>query len=84
MKCYQGKEYWTLAADQEEIQNILLRKDLKPKAKPIIDENAGAATYITLPCANYVVTEIESADALDKAKQDLINRMLTFDYENQL
>ena len=56
----------------------------KPKAKPIIDENAGAATYITLPCANYVVTEIESADALDKAKQDLINRMLTFDYENQL
>ena len=56
----------------------------KPKAKPIIDEKAGAATYITLPCANYVVTEIESPDALDKAKQDLINRMLTFDYENQL
>ena len=56
----------------------------KPKAKPIIDEKAGAATYITQPCANYVVTEIESPDALDKAKQDLINRMLTFDYENQL
>lgn len=58
--------------------------DSKPKAKPIIDEHAGAATYVTLPCASYIVTETESADALDKAKQDLINRMLTFDYENQL
>lgn len=56
----------------------------KPKAKPVIDENAGANTYITLPCANYVVTESESADAIEKAKQDLINRMLDFDYENQL
>lgn len=58
--------------------------DSKPKAKPIIDEHAGAATYVTLPCASYIVTEIESADALEKAKQDLVNRMLTFDYENQL
>lgn len=58
--------------------------ETKPKAKPVINEHAGAATYITLPCASYIVTETESADALEKAKQDLINRMLTFDYENQL
>lgn len=58
--------------------------DSKPKAKPIIDEHAGAATYVTLPCASYIVTETESADALEKAKQDLVNRMLAFDYENQL
>lgn len=58
--------------------------DSKPKAKPIIDEHVGAATYVTLPCASYIVTETESADALEKAKQDLVNRMLTFDYENQL
>lgn len=56
----------------------------KPKAKPIIDEHAGADTFVTLPCANYVVTEDESADALEKAKQDLISRMNAFDYENQL
>lgn len=31
--------------------------DSKPKAKPIIDEHAGAATYVTLPCASYIVTE---------------------------
>lgn len=56
----------------------------KPKAKPIVDENAGAKTFVTLPCASYVVTETESADALAKAKQELVDRMMTFDYENQI
>ncbi len=56
----------------------------KPKAKPIVDESAGADLFITLPCANYIVTETESADALKKAEEKLINLMSTFDYENQL
>lgn len=56
----------------------------KPKARPIIDENAGAKTFIALPCANYIVTETESADALVWARQELIDRMMAFDYENQL
>lgn len=56
----------------------------KPKAKPIVDENAGAKTFVTLPCASYVVTETESADALAKAKQELVDRMMAFDYENQI
>lgn len=56
----------------------------KQKAKPIIDENAGAKTFIALPCANYIVTETESADALVLARQELIDRMMAFDYENQL
>lgn len=56
----------------------------KLKARPIIDENAGAKTFIALPCANYIVTETESADALVRARQELIDRMMAFDYENQL
>ena len=56
----------------------------KPKAKPIVDEKAGADTFVTLPCASYMVTESECADALDKAKQELIKLMSDFDYENQL
>lgn len=56
----------------------------RQKAKPIIDEHAGAKTFITLPCSSYVVTEDESADALEQAKQELIDRMTAFDYENQL
>jgi len=56
----------------------------KPKAKPIVDESAGADLFITLPCANYIVTETESADALKKAEEKLISLMTAFDYENQL
>ena len=56
----------------------------KPKARPIIDENAGAKTFIALPCANYIVTETESADALVRARKELIDRLMAFDYEDQL
>ncbi len=56
----------------------------KPKAKPIVDEHTGADVFIMLPCASYIVTEDESADALEKAKQELIGRLSAFDYENQL
>ncbi len=56
----------------------------KPKAKPIVDETAGANVFVTLPCANYIVTESESAEALQKAEDKLIEMMRNFDYENQL
>jgi hypothetical protein len=56
----------------------------KPKAKPIIDETAGADIYVTLPCSSYIVTVNESADAIDQAEQKLIDLMTAFDYENQL
>lgn len=54
------------------------------KARPIVDETAGAEVFITLPCANYIVTEAESADALERAEQRLIELMMAFDYENQI
>ena len=55
----------------------------KPKAKPIVDETAGANLFVTLPCSSYIVTENESADALQKAEAKLIEMMMAFDYENQ-
>ena len=66
------------------IRAKLIEDGERPKAKPIIDETAGADVFVTLPCSNYVVTVNESADALDKAEQELINRMISFDYENQI
>lgn len=54
----------------------------KPKAKPIVDENAGAELYVTLPCASYIITESESAEALDNAKKSLMDKMMAFDYEH--
>lgn len=56
----------------------------KPKAKPIVEKVNGSDLYITLPCANYIITETESANALEEAKQNLIERMNAFDYENQM
>ncbi|PKP53182.1 MAG: CRISPR-associated protein Cas7 [Bacteroidetes bacterium HGW-Bacteroidetes-1] len=66
------------------IRAKLIEDGEKPKAKPIIDETAGADVFVTLPCSNYVVTVNESADALDKAEQKLIELMMAFDYENQI
>ncbi|MET6998394.1 hypothetical protein [Chitinophaga defluvii] len=56
----------------------------RPSAKPIVDESAGTDLYITLPCSSYIVTNNESADALDKATEKLIDMMQSFDYENQI
>ncbi len=66
------------------IRAKLIEDGEKPKAKPIIDETAGADIFVTLPCSNYVVTVNESADALEKAEQKLIDLMMAFDYEHQL
>ena len=71
----------TLAAA---IRAKLIDDGEKPKAKPIVDETAGADLFVALPCSNYIVTENESADALQKAEAKLVGLMNAFDYENQL
>ncbi len=55
------------------------------KAIPIVEEEIpGVKTYVTLSAAGYLLTQKESADALEKAEQKLIDLMMAFDYENQL
>lgn len=52
---------------------------------PIVDENLkGVETFITLQAGGYILTKGESADALEKAEQKLIDLMMSFDYENQV
>jgi len=65
------------------IRAKLIEDGERPKARPIVDETAGADVFVTLPCASYIVTENESADALDAAEQKLVQMMRDFDYENQ-
>lgn len=56
----------------------------RPRAVPKIDETVKADLFIT-PIANgYITGSIGSADALEQAEQTLIDKMLAFDYENQL
>lgn len=54
------------------------------KAQPIIDESLkNVDPFITLQAGGYIQTKGETADALDRAKQKLIDLMTAFDYENQ-
>ena len=71
----------TLAAA---IRAKLVESGDNPRVNPIVDENAGADLYVTLPCSGYIVTECERADALLKAEEKLIEMMSSFDYENQM
>lgn len=62
-----------------------LKEEEENKAEPIIEEELnGVDSFVTLSASGYIRTKKESADALDKAEQALIDQMLAFDYEKQL
>lgn len=65
------------------IRTKMIDEGERPKAKPIVDENTGADVFITLPCAGYISTEAERANALKLAEERLIQIMKEFDYEHQ-
>lgn len=55
------------------------------KADPIVDENLkGVETFITLQAGGFIQTKGETADALERAENRLIEILNSFDYENQL
>ncbi|MFT3740391.1 MAG: hypothetical protein QM786_16715 [Breznakibacter sp.] len=62
-----------------------LREDSERlQAVPKIDETVKADLFVTPIASSYIVGSVGSADALDKAKQKLIDIMLEFPYENQM
>ncbi|MCT4603449.1 MAG: hypothetical protein N4A59_11180, partial [Marinifilum sp.] len=62
-----------------------LKEEEENKAEPIIEEEmAGVESYVTLAAGGYIRTKKETANALEKAEKVLINKMMAFDYENQL
>jgi hypothetical protein len=62
-----------------------LKEEEDNKAEPIVEEELdGVESYVTLSAGGYVRTKKESAEALDKAEQSLIEKMSTFKYESQL
>lgn len=55
------------------------------KADPIIDESlSNVETFISLQAGGYIHTKGETADALERAEQTLVDKILAFDYENQV
>jgi hypothetical protein len=62
-----------------------LRDDTeRPQASPRIDEQAKADIFVTPVASSFITGAIGSVDALDKAKQKLIEMMSAFDYEKQV
>ncbi len=55
-----------------------------PRAVPRIDHSAKVNLYLTPTISASVASESGSVDAIDEAKNDLKDRMLAFDYENQI
>lgn len=67
------------------IRTKLVEEGETSRVKPIIEENLdGADVFVTLPCAGYIVTQSETADALESAENRLKELMLQFDFENQI
>ncbi len=62
-----------------------LSEEEENKAYPIVEEELdGVSTYVSLAAGGYIRTKSETYDALEKAKQKLIDLMSSFNYENQL
>lgn len=55
-----------------------------PRAQPVIDENSGAEIFLTPLISSIISGFSGSADALDKAEQNIKAKLLAYDYENQL
>jgi len=55
------------------------------KAYPIVEEELdGVLTYITPTAGGYIRTKTETFDALDRAKQKIIDLLTAYNYESQL
>lgn len=55
------------------------------KAQPIIEEKMnGVETFVALQANGYIPTTSESANAIENAEKEIYNRIMAFDFENQL
>jgi len=55
------------------------------KAMPIVEEKMnGVDTFVTLQAGAHIRTKSETADALDNAEKAIAEKILAFDFENQL
>lgn len=62
-----------------------LSEEEENKAYPIVEEELeGVSSYVSLAAGGYIRTKSETYNALEVAKQKLIELMMDFDYENQL
>jgi len=62
-----------------------LSEEEDDKAIPIIEEDIdGIDVFVSTAASGYIRTKTESIEAMEQAKTKLIEKMMIFDYENQL
>ena len=62
-----------------------LREDTeRDEAVPRLDKSTGAELFITPNASAYIRGEYGSSNAVDEARQWLVDKMMAYDYENQL
>jgi len=62
-----------------------LTEEDESRAEPVIEENmVGVESFVTLSASGYLRTNMETIDALEDAKNSLVEKMKAFDYQNQL
>jgi len=62
-----------------------LKEEEENRAEPIIEEDMlGVESYVTLQAGGYIRTKKETVEALDKAEQSIYNKIMGFNFENQL
>ncbi len=62
-----------------------LSEEEDDKATPIIEDDIkGIDTFVSTAASGYVRTKSESIEAMEQAKEKLVEKMLAFDYEKQL
>lgn len=66
------------------IRAKLSEEDSK-RAQPIIEEKmTGVETFVTLQASAFIPTTSETMEALDNAENEIYNRIIGFDFENQI
>lgn len=66
------------------IRAKLSEETASPRAVPIIDDSAGAETYIALPCDGYIQGAHGTATALEDAEKRIAEFLNNFDYDKQV
>lgn len=59
----------------------LSRETEKPHAIPVIDDTVVTDLFIALPCDGYIHV---TANAIEDVEKKLSERLLAYDYENQV
>jgi hypothetical protein len=78
-----------ISTKADEVGNAIRAKlygaeDERPRARPVLDEDAGAKLFIPYVAEGYISNLSGQKDALKNAEEELLRQLRAFDYGNQV